>query len=199
MGGTQRMAKFVKYLPQFGWKPYVVTVKDIVYFAKDESLLADVRDADITRTGSLDPQRLLARFAFGKPQSAVARKASGSKVWRTTNRLLQWVFVPDAKVLWLPFALYRAWKRLRSENIDCVLTSAPPHASQLLGFALKKMTKIPWVADFRDGWAHGNFQTRRETGFKTRRRHHDRLIRLTRPPFRPLRNVREDSYHYQWI
>ncbi|MCH6560776.1 hypothetical protein IH799_10545, partial [candidate division KSB1 bacterium] len=59
MGGTQRPAKFVKYLPEFNWTPFVITVKDIAYYAKDLSLLNDVRDAQIFRTGSLDPQRLL--------------------------------------------------------------------------------------------------------------------------------------------
>ena len=31
MGGTQRSAKFVKYLPAFNWEPVVITVKDVKY------------------------------------------------------------------------------------------------------------------------------------------------------------------------
>lgn len=159
MGGTQRIAKFVKYLPEFDWKPYVVTVDDIVYFAKDESLLKEVREAHVTRTGSLDPQRLLARFALDKPQPAVARKASGSKLWRAVNKILQWIFIPDSKILWQPFAFFKARQLIRANEIDCILTSGPPHASHLTGLLLKRMLKIPWVADFRDGWSGGNFQT----------------------------------------
>ena len=43
MGGVQRAVKFVKYLPQFGWTPEVITVKPVRYHACDESLLSDVQ------------------------------------------------------------------------------------------------------------------------------------------------------------
>ncbi|MCK5739102.1 glycosyl transferase family 1, partial [bacterium] len=55
MGGTQRSAKFVKYLPDSGWTPSVLTVKNIRYYAHDPALLADLGDIRIIRTGSLDP------------------------------------------------------------------------------------------------------------------------------------------------
>ncbi len=42
LSGVQRTLKFVKYLPQFGWHPTVLTVEPWGYFAKDETLLADL-------------------------------------------------------------------------------------------------------------------------------------------------------------
>ena len=42
MGGTQRAAKFAKYLPEFGWEPTVVTTLPIAYWAEDTSLLAEL-------------------------------------------------------------------------------------------------------------------------------------------------------------
>ena len=62
MGGTQRAAKFVKYLPNFGWKPIVVTVKTVHYYAHDDSLLNELNHVPIYRTESFDPLRLLARI-----------------------------------------------------------------------------------------------------------------------------------------
>ena len=49
--GTIRMAKFVKYLPEFGYQPVIVSL-DEGYFKRayiDESLLDDVREATIYR------------------------------------------------------------------------------------------------------------------------------------------------------
>ncbi len=156
MGGTQRAAKFVKYLPDFGWRPHVVTVRDVAYYAHDTTLANDVAGATTHRTASLDPQRLLHLWysARKKPRATGPRHAGGSEL----NRLLNGLFVPDTKLLWLPFALVRALRVLKSENIACVLTTSPPHSAHLLGFFLKKLTGTRWVADFRDGWADGNFQ-----------------------------------------
>ena len=40
--GVQRPAKFVKYLPQFGWSPLVLTVDPKVYKVRDDSGLKDI-------------------------------------------------------------------------------------------------------------------------------------------------------------
>jgi hypothetical protein len=40
--GVQRWLKFVKYLPSFGWKPYVFTPENPAFAIRDESLLKDV-------------------------------------------------------------------------------------------------------------------------------------------------------------
>ncbi|MDD5552188.1 MAG: glycosyltransferase [Candidatus Pacebacteria bacterium] len=39
--GTFRIAKFVKYLPLFGWEPVILTVKEKYYKNKDNSLISD--------------------------------------------------------------------------------------------------------------------------------------------------------------
>ena len=157
MGGTQRVAKFVKYLPEFGWQPIVVTVKDIAYHAKDPSLLEDVSPAAVYRTGSLDPQRLLAIFSrrLGSP----ALKQSSAGRLRRLNKFVSWFFVPDAKLLWLPFVVARALKIIRQQRIDCLMTTSPPHSAHLAGIILKKITGLPLLLDFRDGWSGGNFQS----------------------------------------
>lgn len=41
-GGVQRVTKFVKYLPQFGWEPTVLTVGEDFYRITDNSLMDDV-------------------------------------------------------------------------------------------------------------------------------------------------------------
>jgi|FLOH01.1.fsa_nt_gi hypothetical protein len=61
--------------------------------------------------------------------------------------------VPDVgTVSWVPFAISRARELAREGRpIDCVITSSPPHSTQLIGMALHRRG-IPWIADLRDGW-----------------------------------------------
>jgi len=158
MGGTQRPAKFVKYLPEFNWTPFVITVKNIAYYAKDPSLLNDIKGAQVFRTGSLDPQRLLSLCAPQNSNSPSHDKNWTSRRWQTFKKIVFSFFIPDPKIFWLPFAFLKAVKIINQENIACVFTTSPPHSLQLTGLLLKKTKGLPWVVDFRDGWSNGNFQ-----------------------------------------
>jgi len=164
MGGTQRAAKFVKYLPQFHWNPIVITVKDVRYYAHDMTLLHDVNSRTIIRTGSLDPLRLLALFqkaAKSEKKNRVPSAARGvtTKLLNFLNRLvINWLFVPDSKILWLPFALRRSLAVIKSRKIRIIFTTSPPHSVHLGGMILKLMSGAKWVADFRDDWTGGESQ-----------------------------------------
>ena len=76
MSGVQRTLKFVKYLPQFGWKPIVLTVTPTGYFAQDESLLDELngKDIEIVRVGSLDPNWLFRKKGTVEMPSEFVRK-----------------------------------------------------------------------------------------------------------------------------
>ena len=61
--GVQRVLKFVKYLPEFGWQPVILTVQDGDYPARDESLLNEIPDhARVYRTKIFEPYRLYRKF-----------------------------------------------------------------------------------------------------------------------------------------
>jgi glycosyltransferase involved in cell wall biosynthesis len=156
MGGTQRLAKWCKYLRRDGVQPKVVTVKPIAYYAYDESLLDDVANVEIIRTESLDPARLL--FRLGRSLRAGAASYAAKRSW------MSWFFVPDSRILWIPFALWQAMRLARREPLDAVVTSGPPHSSHFIGWFLKKAfggkrsRKLIWLADFRDSWAGGEVQ-----------------------------------------
>ena len=160
MGGTQRLAAFARYLPEFGWQPEVLTVKDIAYFAYDPELLRGLENIPIHRTESLDPLRLLARLkridrhGSGAAGSAISGGGAGDRLRRAANLLL----MPDNKIPWYPFALRRAGAILRQKPFDAILSSGPPHSTHLIAMRLAKKHRLPWIADFRDGWAGGDFQ-----------------------------------------
>ncbi|MGB7060951.1 MAG: glycosyltransferase [Candidatus Zixiibacteriota bacterium] len=159
MGGVQRVAKFAKYLPLFGWKPYVVTVKEAEYPAKDYSLLEELPpEAQVIRTGSFDPLRIsfilkglfnMKRQKKGSPGGSVPER------WKISS----WLFFPDTKVAWIPFALLRALSLCRKEKIDLVFSTSPPPSLHLTGYLLKLLTGRPWIADFRDPWTGYKLET----------------------------------------
>ena len=61
--GVQRIAKFTKYLREFGWQSTVVTVGNVGYFAYDYSLLDEVLEAEviIEQTDTIDPLKFFKR------------------------------------------------------------------------------------------------------------------------------------------
>ncbi|RPI00931.1 MAG: hypothetical protein EHM72_07830 [Calditrichaeota bacterium] len=152
LGGTQRVAKFVKYLPLYGWQPTVVTVKTIAYWASDLSLMRDVAAAEIVRTESLDPQRLLARWRRNKGHVAGLRRDNSAAAFVYQN-ILSRIFTPDNKILWRPCALSAIAGLMRRSQFDAVMTTSPPHSVHLIGLKVAQKYKLPWLADFRDGWA----------------------------------------------
>ena len=157
--GVQRVLKFVKYLPAYGWRPTVLTVDPAhaSYPDLDPTLGAEVPpDVDVVRTRSWDPYALYARMQ-GKPKEAtvgVGFIKDEEAGW--AQRLARWlranVFVPDARLGWVPFAVRAAHTRLRRERFDVLLTSGPPHSTHLAGWLLHRRHGIPWVVDMRDPW-----------------------------------------------
>ncbi len=152
MGGVQRATKFAKYLSSFGWKPFVLTVKDVEYLAKDPSLLEDLPpQVKVIRTESFDPLRI----SFVLKSFFKKRKQKEKSVKRSTvekSKLSSWLFFPDSKIGWIPFALLSGLKIIRKERVDLIFTTSPPPSLHLVGYFLKLLTGKPWVADFRDPW-----------------------------------------------
>jgi glycosyltransferase involved in cell wall biosynthesis len=60
------------------------------------------------------------------------------------------LIVPDENATWLVTAIPAAIKVVRRERIDVVLTTSPPGSVHLVGAAVKRATRVPWVADLRD-------------------------------------------------
>jgi glycosyltransferase involved in cell wall biosynthesis len=149
MGGTQRIAKFCKYLAREGWHVSVITVKPIAYYAYDDSLLAELSAIRIIRTGSLDPARLL--YLLRKKNGPIPPTPANGR------NLLHWFLLPDPRILWAPFALWHAWLEICRNKIPYIVTSGPPHSSHLIGWFLSCFLKIRWLGDFRDTWLRAEF------------------------------------------
>lgn len=160
--GVQRALKFVKYLPAMDWTPVVLTVQEGAYPAQDTSLWTDVpASAEVHRTRSWDPYRLYAYLTGQSRDEAVVQGSTEGERddWKT--HLARWVranvFLPDARVGWVPFAVRRGRQLLADGEIDAIFTTGPPHSTHLAGALLQWGTDTPWIADFRDPWTDINY------------------------------------------
>ncbi len=146
LSGVQRVAKFIKYLPEHGWQPTVLTIEPAGYFAYDTTLLHEVKRAGVTicRTGSWDPTRFFRRHQTIPLPSEPQRKR--------LSTMSQLLFVPDNKIGWYPHALRAGRRLLKEQAFDAIYSSAPPYTAHLIAARLSRQSGLPLVVDFRDDW-----------------------------------------------
>ncbi|KAA6434858.1 glycosyltransferase family 4 protein [Rufibacter glacialis] len=153
----QRCLKFVKHLPEFGVKPTVITVdeKQASYPVLDTSLQKEVpADVPVIRTGTREPFEFYKKLTGKKDIPFGGFANSGQETW--TQKLFKFLrgnlFIPDPRVGWNRYAVDAAQKIIKSQSIKAVITSSPPHSTQLVGLTLKKKFGLRWIADLRDPW-----------------------------------------------
>ncbi len=154
---VQRFLKFTKFLPEFGWQPVIVTVANGSYPYLDESLLQQVsKDVKVYRTKTFEPFEFynLLRGKKGKALPVVSVGAAKNKTFfqRFSEYIRANFFVPDARVGWVKYAIKQAEEILKTEKIDAIITTGPPHSTHLIGLDLKQRFGVKWIADFRDPW-----------------------------------------------
>lgn len=140
MGGSGviRVAKFTKYLRNFDYEPYLLTVQKGFYPLEDKSLLSELpRDLKIERVHYIEPG-----FWFK------------SRSWQSFLKyfLYPLILVPDNQFLWFLPALLKAIKIVKENRIKTVFTSSSSYSDHLIALVLKKFFHLKWVADFRDEW-----------------------------------------------
>lgn len=160
----QRVLKFVKYLPEFGWKPIVLTVKDGDFPARDESLLKEVpADIAVHRTDIFEPYDLYRKLTGKSKSTAVdVNNIDGGNKTRLSDRIAEFIratfFIPDARIGWKKHAVKEGKKIIDTDKPDIIFSSSPPYTCALIAMELKKYAEkkfgkpVPWVSDFRDAW-----------------------------------------------
>ena len=155
--GVQRCLKFVKHLGHYHIEPTVITVDpaEASYPVRDESLLAEVPgNVRVIRTGTSEPfesyKRLTGRAV---PYGGFANEGKPGLVQKALRFVRGNLFIPDPRRGWNRHALAAVEKLLAAgEQFDAVLTSSPPHSTQLIGLELQRRHGLRWLADMRDPW-----------------------------------------------
>ncbi len=162
--GVQRPLKWSRYLPDEGWDVTVIAPdpNGASYPDLDPSLTDEVPSSvRIVRTRSWDPYAAYARLQGKKKSDVVATGLPPGGATSTTAKLAAWlrgnVFLPDARVAWVPFAARAALAEIRRAEkegrpYDALITTGPPHSTHLAGLIVRHLSRVPWMADLRDPW-----------------------------------------------
>ena len=164
--GGFRVIKACKFLPEFGWQPTVLTVKEGFNYAYDYSLLEKLpKDLKIIRSRYFSPlmwwdERSQPSEApnSGSPRRASAGKtkgdnaSAGSPLSRAKMFIRNMLSLPDSHNFWVPFAVAKGISVIRHEKIDVILSTSPPASTHVIGYLLSLLSGRPLVIDYRDLW-----------------------------------------------
>jgi len=160
-GGVQRIQKFIKYWDYNRFHLSVLTVKPSYFYARDTSLRTEVPDqVSVHRTGTLDPFRIIYLIKTCFPTSRKSSPKGSYESGHFFRWLVNLFFLPDSRILWLPFAIRRIGKIHRSHAIDLIIASMPPFTTGRIAFRAWRRWSIPYMLDFRDAWTHNPYLPR---------------------------------------
>ena len=130
--GTQRPARFARYLPESGWNVHVLTGPGTAegrWTPRDRTLEAEVpREMRLTRVP-------------GEPPS--------DRGWQV--RTARWLRVPTPWQRWWSTAAVEAGGT--ATDAKAIWTIMPPYVSARPSSALARRLGVPWIADLGDPWA----------------------------------------------
>ncbi|PQL91605.1 glycosyltransferase family protein [Apibacter adventoris] len=155
--GVQRWLKFTKYLPDFGYEPYVYIPENPSYPIIDLSLQKEINPkVKIVKQPIWEPYKIAEKltknnkdfkagqFETNKKQSFLSK----ASVFIRGN-----FFIPDARKFWIAPSVKFLSEYLQKNKINILITTGPPHSMHLIGMKLKnKIPNLKWIADFRDPW-----------------------------------------------
>jgi glycosyltransferase involved in cell wall biosynthesis len=134
--GIQRTLRFVQQLPEFGWEPIVLTTHPRAYVRSSDDLLRDV------------PAGVLVERAFALD---TARHLS------LRGRYPGFLAVPDRWMTWKYGAIPAGLSLLRRHRPQAIWSTFPIATAHVIGEALSRRSRLPWIADFRDPMAQPGY------------------------------------------
>ncbi len=145
-GGTFRPLKFAKYLPEFGFRPYVYSL-DSEYFIeanfdskKDFSLLDELEGKDVVlKPVKIDSVKHLYRSTWSRFKNIYFNLYRGSEYKKWAIHLTEQVEKDHA-----------------TADFKAVFVTAPPFGMLKLATAIAEKLKLPLILDMRDAWALWN-------------------------------------------
>jgi len=163
----------VKHLPQFGWHPLVLTVKEDSFTQTDASFAKDLPpDLKVIKSKTYEPFNIYKRFTGKKADDQLIASETISTSNRSlTHRVSIWLrmnlFIPDARMGWYLPAVAAGSKIFNKDKIKAIVTIGPPHTTHLVGKKLSKKYNVPHVPVFIDPWVdivyYKNFNRNRVT------------------------------------
>ena len=155
--GVQRWLKISKYLAKKDVEVHVLTVdsQKASYSTIDNSLVHDIHtNVTVHYSDSFEIINHYAKVVGKKnvPTAGFSNVDNSSFFQKVVNSLRSNFFIPDPRIGWKKFALKKAIEIIKEHSIHTIITTSPPHSTQLIGLELKKKLPIKWIVDLRDPW-----------------------------------------------
>jgi hypothetical protein len=176
--GTYRPLRFVRQLPNHGWKPIVISAIPNQYDRYDPALLEMIpKEIEVIRTKAGDLWQMFQAWRGQEPESfspsgpdkPIRDLSSGAqRVLRAQLRKIvrtaeAWWYHPDMASPWLKSAVEAATQVCKRDDVSVIWATAGPVTSFYVARRVSHRAKIPYVLDFRDSWTitHNDFEARR--------------------------------------
>jgi glycosyltransferase involved in cell wall biosynthesis len=143
--GAERTLGFARHLPRFGWEPLILTAHPRAYPRVNDVLLAEVAPGTVVeRAFALDSARHLA----------------------VRRRYPAFAARPDRWAAWWLGAVPKGVAMIRRYRPGAIWSTYPIATAHRIGATLHRLSRLPWIADFRDPMAQDGYPA----DAKTRRR-----------------------------
>lgn len=127
--GHLRTLGFVRYLPEGGWEPTVLSAHSAAFPRVDENNVTAIpAGCRVHRAMGLDVQRQLS--IRGKYPGFLAQ--------------------PDRWSTWWVAAVWKGLRLIRQHQINAIWSTYPIMTAHCIAHTLSRVTGLPWIADFRD-------------------------------------------------
>lgn len=175
--GVIRTLKFVKYLPQFGWQPVVVTLPAGTKTIRDDSLAREVPEDVVVHR----PPFFEVRKHFPKPLV---------KLWQSYEKR---AYFPDKYARWNGSAYTYIQKNIIGrQQVDLVYASVGPHSTLSLAHKVRTTFGIPAFIDFRDPFSFSQYAL-----LDTKKRYQTRAEAIEKEVFRDVDQINNVSRIWQ--
>ena len=130
---------WVRYLPEMGWDPFVLTCLKSPHEKKDggTSSIYFIRDDQSFKA--------LVRLRSKLPTNGLAFKLLNFLI-------INFLHYPDERRGWIKNAIRKGEEIVKESCPDLILSIATPWTDHLISSRISKRTCVPWIADYMDPW-----------------------------------------------
>ncbi len=176
--GVQRWLKFVKYLPAFDIEPIVYVPENATYPIIDQDLVNQVnKKVTVLKQPIKEPYKLASIFSKKSTTTISSGIIKAEKKQSFIEKILLYVrgnfFIPDARVGWVNPSVDYLSNYIKTNAVDAIITTGPPHSMHLIGLELQKRFAVKWIADFRDPWTSIGYHKELKLTDKSAQKHKD--------------------------